>query len=148
MHLCPKLTYIVAHEEVIGIRSTATDPKKLNEIMKLTMDVSTHRDRTLHRLHIPLLHQDRPGLLTQRLHVRLRQWLTLHQVIDLTVQIGMRRHRGGCGGGGDSLFLRSVHTVVGGGLAGTGVKIQVIVAVELPEVVEGEGDFRVRFWGF
>ena len=102
--------------------STATDPKKLNEIMKLTMDVSTHCDQTLHQLHISLLHQDRPGLLTQHLHLRLKQRLTLHLLIDLTVQIEMLWHSGG-GGGGEYLFLRSIHMVVGGRLAETGVEI-------------------------
>ena len=89
-----RLTYVVAHEEVIGIGSAAADPEELDEIVELAVDVAADGDGALHRLHIPLLDQDRPRLLAQSLHFRLHQRLALHQVLDLAVQIGMRRrHR-------------------------------------------------------
>ena len=49
-------TYIVAHEEIIGIGSIAADPKELEEVVELAVDVAAHGDGTLHRLHVPFLH--------------------------------------------------------------------------------------------
>lgn len=45
---------IVSHEEVISIWGLSPDPKQLHEVMKLTMDISTHRHWTSHLLHIGL----------------------------------------------------------------------------------------------
>lgn len=57
------------------------------------MNIATNRDGALHRLHVPLFHQNRPRLIAQYLHLRLRQRLALHQLLDLTLQICVRRHR-------------------------------------------------------
>lgn len=88
-----KLTYIIAHEEVIGVRRLATDPEQLDKVVELPMDVPANRDGALHRLHVPLLHEDGPRLLAEGFHLRLRQELALPQVLDLAVQIRVRRHR-------------------------------------------------------
>lgn len=88
-----RLTYIIAHEEIIGMRSISTNPKELDEIVKLAVNIAANRDGTLHRLNIPLLHQNRPSLIAQRLHLRFWQSLALHQHLDLPVQIRLRRHR-------------------------------------------------------
>ena len=88
-----KLTYIITHKKVIGVRSIPSYPKQLNQIIELTMNIAAHSHGTFHRLYIPLLHQNRSGLVTQRLHLSLRQRLALHQMLDLTVQIRVRRHR-------------------------------------------------------
>lgn len=88
-----KLTYIVPHEKVIRIGCLAANSEQLDEIVKLPVDVPTHSDRALHRLHIPLLHEDRPRLLAESLHLRLRQELALPQMLDLMVQIRVGRHR-------------------------------------------------------
>lgn len=85
-------TYIIAHEKIIGIRRRTTDPKKLNKIVKLAMNIAADGNRTFHRLNIPLLHQNTPRLLTQHLHLRLRQRFTLHQLLDLMIDISGRRH--------------------------------------------------------
>ncbi|KAG0459506.1 hypothetical protein HPP92_022634 [Vanilla planifolia] len=50
------------------------------------MDVAANRYWAFHRLYVPLLHQDRPGLLAQGLHLCLRQKLTLPEKLDLVVQ--------------------------------------------------------------
>jgi len=88
-----RLTYIITHEEIIGIGCTPSNPKQLDEIVELTMNIAADGDGALHRLHVPLLHQNRPCLIAQRLHLRLRQRLALHQLLDLTLQIRVRRHR-------------------------------------------------------
>ena len=87
------LTYIVAHKEIIGIRSISSYLKELDEIVELAMDITTNRHQTLHRLYVPLLDENRPYLITKRFHLCLLQWLALHQMLDLTIQIRMQRHR-------------------------------------------------------
>ena len=57
------------------------------------MDITTNCHRTLHRLYVPLLDENRPRLIAERFHLRLLQRLALHQMLDLTVQIRVRRHR-------------------------------------------------------
>ena len=47
---------------------------------------------TLHRLYVLLLDENRPRLIAKRFHLCLLQRLALHQMLDLTVQIRMRRH--------------------------------------------------------
>lgn len=88
-----ELTNIVAHEEIIGIRSVATYAKKLDEIVKLSVNVAADGDRAFDGLHVPFLHKNSSCLLAQNLYLLFRQRLALHQVLDLTVQIGLRRHR-------------------------------------------------------
>lgn len=87
------LTYIVAHKEIIGIGRIPSYPKQLDEIVELTVDITAYRHRALHRLYVPFLHQNRPRLIAERLDLRLRQRLALHQMLDLTVQIRVRGHR-------------------------------------------------------
>ena len=87
------LTYIVAHKEIIGIGSISSYPKELDEIVELAMDITANCHRTLHRLYVPLLDENRPRLIAERFHLRLLQRLALHQMLDLTVQIRVRRHR-------------------------------------------------------
>lgn len=87
-----KLTNIITHEKIVGVRSLAAYPEQLDEIIELTMNISAHGDRTFHRLHIPFLHQNRSSLITKRPHLRLRQRLALHQVLYLSIQIRVRRH--------------------------------------------------------
>ena len=87
------LTYIVAHKEIIGIGSISSYPKELDEIVELAVDITTNCHRTLHRLYVPLLDENRPRLIAERFHLRLLQRLALHQMLDLTVQIRVRRHR-------------------------------------------------------
>lgn len=90
-----ELTDVVAHEEIIGVRSFAADAKKLDEIVELPVNVAADGDRTFDGLHVPFLHQNRSRLLAQSLHLLFWQRLALHQVLDLTVQISLRRHRFG-----------------------------------------------------
>jgi len=59
------------------------------------VNVAADGDGTLHRLNVPLLDENRPGLIAKRLDLRLRQRLALHEVLDLPVQIRVRRHRFG-----------------------------------------------------
>ena len=68
-------------------------PQELDEIVELAMDITANRHRTLHQLYVPLLDDNRPHLIAKRFHLRLLQWLALHQMLNLTVQIRMRRHR-------------------------------------------------------
>ena len=82
---CFILTYIVAHKEIIGIRS-------IDEIVELAVDITANCHRTLHRLYVPLLDENHPRLIAKRFHLCLLQRLALHQTLDLTVQIHMRRH--------------------------------------------------------
>jgi hypothetical protein len=63
-------TNIITHEQVVGVGRLSTDAKEFDEIMELTMNIATHRHRTFHRLHIPLLHKDGPRLLTQVFHLQ------------------------------------------------------------------------------
>ena len=90
---CVILTYIIAHKEIIGIGSISSYPKELNEIIELAMDITANHHRTFHRLNIPLLNKNRPRLIAKRFYLRLLQWLALHQMLDLTVQICMQRYR-------------------------------------------------------
>ena len=57
-HTIIKLTHIISHKEIIGFGSFPSDPEQLDEIVELPMNISAHRDRTLHRLHIPFLDQN------------------------------------------------------------------------------------------
>jgi len=43
---------IVAHEEVVCIRCLAADLEQLHEVVKLSVDISAHRDWTFHLLHV------------------------------------------------------------------------------------------------
>lgn len=71
-------THVIAHKEIISIRSVAADAKQLDEIVELTMDIAADGYRAFHRLNIPLLHQDRTCLLAQSLHLHLRKRMALH----------------------------------------------------------------------
>ena len=82
---CVILTYIIAHKEIIGIGSISSYPKELDEIVELAMDITANRHRTLHRLYVPFLDENRPRLIAKRFHLRLLQRLALHQMLDLTV---------------------------------------------------------------
>ena len=55
---------IVAHEQVVGVWARAADPKDLDEIVELRMDVAADNDWRAHLLYV--------GLLVQHL-ARLRQ---------------------------------------------------------------------------
>ncbi|KAJ8649906.1 hypothetical protein MRB53_002929 [Persea americana] len=59
---------------------------------QVAVNIAADGDRTLDRLDVPLLDEDRPRLLAKGLHLRLWQVLALHQMLDLAVQIPMRRH--------------------------------------------------------
>lgn len=59
------------------------------------MNVAADGDGTLHRLNVPLFDENCPGLIAKRFDLRLRQRLALHEVLDLPVQIRVRRHRFG-----------------------------------------------------
>lgn len=43
LHRIISTIYIVAHEEVVGIRVRASDPEQLHQVVELTVDVTTHR---------------------------------------------------------------------------------------------------------
>lgn len=58
------LTNIVAHEEIIGIRGITADAEELDKVMELAMDIAAYSDRAANGLDVPLLHKDRPRLLT------------------------------------------------------------------------------------
>ena len=57
------------------------------------MDITENRHWTLHRLYVPLLDENRPHLIAKRFHLCLLQRLALHQMLDLTIQIRVWRHR-------------------------------------------------------
>ncbi|GMY09028.1 hypothetical protein FCV25MIE_04267 [Fagus crenata] len=78
---------------MIGIGRISSYSKELDEIGKLDVDITAHRHRALHQLYVPLLHQNRSRLIAKPFHLRLRQQLALHQMLDLTVQTRTRRHR-------------------------------------------------------
>lgn len=86
------LTYVVSHEEIIGVGGVSSNTKKLDKIVELAVDISAHRHRALYRLHVPLLHKDRPRLLAEDFYLRLRQELTFSEELDLTIQVTVGRH--------------------------------------------------------
>jgi len=49
--------HIVPHEQVVGLRGLASDPKKLEQIGVLSVNVSANGHRTSNRLHIFLVRQ-------------------------------------------------------------------------------------------
>lgn len=53
---------IITHEQIVCVRSPATYPKQLHEVVELPMHVSAHRYRTAYWLHIGLLQKHIPGL--------------------------------------------------------------------------------------
>jgi len=55
---------IVAHEEVISFRKLASNPKQLEQIVKLPVNVTTDSDRWPHHGHIRLVREDLLALLT------------------------------------------------------------------------------------
>lgn len=87
-----RLTNIITHEEIISIGSIPSYPKKFNEIIKLAVNIPTNGDGALDRLNVPFLNQNGPSLITKRLNLGLGKRLTLHQMLDLTVQIRVRGH--------------------------------------------------------
>lgn len=44
----------VSHENIVGIGRLSTHFKKLEQVGKLTVNISTHSDRALHMHHITL----------------------------------------------------------------------------------------------
>lgn len=53
----PTIT-IVAQEQIVGIRSTSTDPKHFYQVMELPMNVSDKRDWSVYVNHIVLFLKD------------------------------------------------------------------------------------------
>lgn len=53
---------VVAHEEVVSVGGLAADTEKLHQVVELTMNVTTHGNGTLDRLHILFLDEDFTGL--------------------------------------------------------------------------------------
>jgi hypothetical protein len=47
-----RLTDVVAHKVVVGVRRVAADAEELDGVIELAVDVATHSD-------VPLLHEDR-----------------------------------------------------------------------------------------
>ena len=78
---------------MIRIWRISSYSKELDEIEKLDVDITAHRHQALHRLYVPVLHQNRSRLIVKRFHLRLWQQLALHQMLDLTVQTRTRQHR-------------------------------------------------------
>mmetsp|Transcript_6233 Transcript_6233/g.18937 ORF Transcript_6233/g.18937 Transcript_6233/m.18937 type:complete len:205 (-) Transcript_6233:40-654(-) len=77
----------VAHEEVVRVRTLATDLEELLEIVELAMNISADGHRSVHTLHVPLLDQDLLGLVAERLHLLLLDDLTAPQLFNLPIQI-------------------------------------------------------------
>lgn len=50
--------HVVAHEEVVGVRTAAANLEQLLEIVELAVDVTAHGHGALHRLHVRLLLQN------------------------------------------------------------------------------------------
>ena len=49
---------IISHEQIIGVRKTATEAEKFTKVVELPVYVATNRNRHAHRLHILLLRKD------------------------------------------------------------------------------------------
>lgn len=47
--------HVISHEEIVGVGAFASNAKEFHEVVELTVDVATNRDRTLDLLHIGLL---------------------------------------------------------------------------------------------
>jgi hypothetical protein len=58
-----RLTDVVAHKVVVGVRRVAADVEELDGVVELAVDVATHSDGATHGLYVPLLHEDRLCLL-------------------------------------------------------------------------------------
>jgi hypothetical protein len=64
-------------EKVVGVGAEAADPKYLDHVEKLPMDISNDSDRSRNVDDIALLHQQLFGLRAYRLYHRVRQKLLL-----------------------------------------------------------------------
>jgi hypothetical protein len=53
---------VIAHEEVVGVGALAADAKQLLQIVKLAVNVATHRHGAADGLHIRLLYQNLTSL--------------------------------------------------------------------------------------
>uniref|UniRef100_A0A2N9H914 Uncharacterized protein n=1 Tax=Fagus sylvatica TaxID=28930 RepID=A0A2N9H914_FAGSY len=60
------LHFQISHEGMIGIERISSYSKELDEIGKLDVDITAHRrHQALHRLYVPLLHQNRSRLIAK-----------------------------------------------------------------------------------
>eukprot|EP00567_Pseudictyota_dubia_P007413 CAMPEP_0197436974 /NCGR_PEP_ID=MMETSP1175-20131217/4295_1 /TAXON_ID=1003142 /ORGANISM="Triceratium dubium, Strain CCMP147" /LENGTH=357 /DNA_ID=CAMNT_0042966381 /DNA_START=566 /DNA_END=1640 /DNA_ORIENTATION=- len=75
----------VAKEEVILVWALAPDFKQLDEVVELAVDVTTYRDRSVHPLHVALVHQYLPCSQAQGLHFSLPKILAPLESLDLLV---------------------------------------------------------------
>lgn len=50
--------YKVTHEDIASIRNRPTFRKELQQVMELTMDITTDRDWCTYRLHVTLFYKD------------------------------------------------------------------------------------------
>jgi len=62
LHRVVSTVYIVAHEQVVGVRGLSAYPEQLHQVVELTVDISAHCHGTFHLLHIRLLGEDLLGL--------------------------------------------------------------------------------------
>ena len=62
---------IIAEEKVVGERRFSADGEQLNQVMKLSMDVSTNGNRCWYELSVGLVAEDLFGLLYNKLHLLL-----------------------------------------------------------------------------
>ena len=49
---------VVSHKQIVCVWQASSDPEKLDQITKLTMDIPTNGQRTMHRLDVGLLRQN------------------------------------------------------------------------------------------
>ena len=48
LHTVVSSVHIISHEEIIGVGTLPSDPEELHQVMKLAVNIPTHRHRTFH----------------------------------------------------------------------------------------------------
>jgi len=77
----------VAQKQVVPFRAGAADPKQLDKIIKLAVDVSANSDGRVDPLDVRLFDQDLFGQVTQLQHFVLRERLALLELGDALVEV-------------------------------------------------------------
>merc|ERR1712216_165040 len=77
--------HIVTHEDVVGVWHLASLVEQLQQIVELSMYVTTHGHRRRHRLHIRLLYQDFFHIFAELLQLALLEVLCLSPLLDPSI---------------------------------------------------------------
>lgn len=78
------------HEQIVCIRRPATDTEKLNQVVKLPVDIAAHCDRTADALDICFMLQNFACFFTKLSDLRLSQMLAIAQFLDPAIDLMIR----------------------------------------------------------